>query len=195
MVVGHNIGTPPYTSDEEEEPVFVETERVAMKKYHNKSPMFFGRIDTSMSMLRLKNYMYEMEDVSEENKARLSLCNVRGEIYDDDVVVSDIIALQGDAIFFLKIRGLAGGGKRGAGGKVKANKEGKMKDLTEKVDMALLRIGAGTPPDNTQRIVQNIMTLKNRLATKPDLVMDGLTTLSDEELKNCKLVWAQLIHI
>ena len=38
-----------------------------------------------------------------------------------------------------------------AGGKVKADKESKMKDLTEKVGMALLRIGAESPPDYIQR--------------------------------------------
>lgn len=93
---------------------------------------------------------------------------------------------QDDYTAYIQLK-MKGGGKRSAGGKAKADKESKMKDLTEKVGMALLRIGAGTPPDYIQRIVQNIMTLKNRLATKPDLVMDGLITLSDEELKKLQV--------
>ena len=105
------VSTPPL-SDTEDEPDAspVEVERVSIKDYQSKHPMFLGRIDTSMSMLQLKHYMYEMEHVSDENKAMVSLCGGRGKIFDGDAIVSDIIATQGNAIFYLKVKGLAGGG-------------------------------------------------------------------------------------
>eukprot|EP00438_Fugacium_kawagutii_P002206 Skav236700 [mRNA] locus=scaffold4101:110781:112451:+ [translate_table: standard] len=82
--------------------------------------------------------------------------------------------------------GFLGSGKRAVSGKAKAgkaDKETKMKDLTEKVGTTLLRIGAGNPPDFIQQIINNIVMLKDQLATKPDLIMDGLSTLNVEEVK------------
>ena len=78
---------------------------------------------------------------------------------------------------------LKGGGKRGIGGKSKADKESKVKELTEKIGVALLRIEAGKPPNFIQDIVNNIVMLKERLGREPDLILQGLHTLTPEQIK------------
>eukprot|EP00438_Fugacium_kawagutii_P022991 Skav236580 [mRNA] locus=scaffold2180:325059:326042:+ [translate_table: standard] len=76
---------------------------------------------------------------------------------------------------------LKGGGKRAVGGKAKVekmDKEGKIKELMETVGTSLLRINASNPPNFIKNTVANIVQLKDRLLTQPDLVMDGLRSLA-----------------
>ena len=63
-----------------------------------------------------------------------------------------------------------------------ANKETKIKELTEPVGTSLLRLYASNPSDFIKNVVAKVTALKNRLATKPDLVMDGLGTLAVEDI-------------
>ena len=58
-----------------------------------------------------------------------------------------------------------------------ADKETKIKELTEPVGTSLLRLYASNLYDFIKNVVAKIIALKDRLATKPDLVMDGLGTL------------------
>ena len=63
-----------------------------------------------------------------------------------------------------------------------ADKESKIKELTEPVGTSLLRLFASNPSDFIKNVVAKIIALKDRLATKPDLVMDGLGTLPVEDI-------------
>ena len=128
----------------------------------------------------MKSLANELSWLTELDDAYSLIGQNTGKAWSLEQTIASLCADDFTAYIQLKLKG---GGKRGVGGKSKVNKESKVKELTEKVGITLLRIGAGNPPDFIQRIVNNIVALKAQLVREPDLIMQGLRTLTPEQTK------------
>eukprot|EP00435_Cladocopium_sp_Y103_P003771 s3460_g1.t1 len=104
-----------------------------------------------------------------------------GQAWTLEQTISSLEVDDFTAYIQLKLKG--GGGKRTSGGKPKADRESKEKEVAERAMTALLRIQASSPPDFLQRIVANIVAVREQLKTNPDILMDGLKTLNVEDVK------------